>query len=90
VLEASTDGFVVAERDLELRGPGELFGTRQSGIPRLRFASFSGEGMKMLVAAREAALAIIEDDPNLIRHPVLRMELRLRTGDAQLWAGESG
>ncbi|WP_052557044.1 ATP-dependent DNA helicase RecG [Enhygromyxa salina] len=90
VLEASTDGFVVAERDLELRGPGEVFGTRQSGVPRLRFASFSGEGMKMLVAAREAALAIIEDDPNLARHPVLRMELRLRTGDAQLWAGESG
>jgi len=90
VLERSGDGFVVAERDLELRGPGELFGTRQSGVPRLRFASFSGEGMKMLVAARDAALAIIERDPSLAEHPLLRLELELRTGDAQLWAGESG
>jgi ATP-dependent DNA helicase RecG len=90
VLEKSADGFVVAERDLELRGPGELFGTRQSGVPRLRFASFSGEGMKMLIAAREAALAIVERDPGLRQHPALRLELELRTGDAQLWAGESG
>ncbi|MCA9683838.1 MAG: ATP-dependent DNA helicase RecG [Myxococcales bacterium] len=90
VLARSGDGFVVAERDLELRGPGELFGTKQSGVPRLRFASFSGEGMKMLVAAREAALEIIDADPTLRRHPRLRLELELRTGDAQLWAGESG
>lgn len=90
VLEGSGDGFVVAERDLELRGPGEVFGTRQSGVPRLRFASFSGEGMKMLIAAREAAMAIIEADPLLREHPTLRLELQLRTGDTQLWAGESG
>ncbi|MFO7564789.1 MAG: ATP-dependent DNA helicase RecG [Enhygromyxa sp.] len=90
VLARSADGFVVAERDLEIRGPGELFGTKQSGVPRLRFASFSGEGMKMLIAAREAALAIVEGDPGLRRHPGLRLELELRTGDAQLWAGESG
>jgi ATP-dependent DNA helicase RecG len=90
VLERSSDGFVVAERDLEIRGPGELFGTKQSGVPRLRFASFSGEGMKMLVAAREAALRLIERDPGLRQHPGLRLELELRTGSAQLWAGESG
>lgn len=90
VLEQSGDGFVVAERDLELRGPGELFGTRQSGVPRLRFASFSGEGMKMLVAAREAAMAIVDRDPHLRGHPRLRLELQLRTGGAHLWAGESG
>ena len=90
VLEGSNDGFVVAQRDLEIRGPGELFGTRQSGVPRLRFASFSGEGMKMLIAAREAALAIIDEDPLLERHQRLRFELQLRTQGAQLWAGESG
>jgi ATP-dependent DNA helicase RecG len=90
VLEQSGDGFVVAEKDLEIRGPGELFGTRQSGVPRLRFASFSGEGMRMLVAAREAALRIVEADPLLERHPGLRLELSLRTGGDQLWAGESG
>lgn len=90
VLANSNDGFVVAEKDLELRGPGELFGTKQSGVPRLRFASFSGEGMRMLVAAREAALAIVERDPSLRKHPVLRAELELRTGDSTLWAGESG
>jgi len=90
VLAESNDGFVVAEKDLELRGPGELFGTKQSGVPRLRFASFSGEGMRMLIAAREAALAIVEADPGLRRHPILRAELELRTGDSTLWAGESG
>ena len=90
VLERSADGFVVAEKDLEIRGPGELFGTKQSGVPRLRFASFSGEGMKMLVAARDAALALVERDPGLRQHPGLRLELELRTGNAQLWAGESG
>jgi ATP-dependent DNA helicase RecG len=90
VLAESNDGFVVAEKDLELRGPGELFGTKQSGVPRLRFASFSGEGMRMLVAAREAALAIVERDPTLRGHPILRAELELRTGDTTLWAGESG
>ena len=90
MLERSGDGFVVAERDLEIRGPGELFGTRQSGVPRLRFASFSGEGVKMLIAARTAALELVERDPLLREHPQLRLELELRTGDAQLWAGESG
>ncbi len=90
VLAESGDGFVVAEKDLELRGPGELFGTKQSGVPRLRFASFSSEGMKMLIAAREAALAIIERDPKLREHPILRAELELRAGAATLWAGESG
>ena len=73
VLRDTNDGFVVAQRDLELRGPGELFGTRQAGVPRLRFASFSGEGMKMLVAAREAlGKEVGADDVNIevvVGHP---------------------
>src|SRR5690606_8331522 len=55
ILTETTDGFLVAERDLALRGPGEVFGTRQSGVPRLRFAGFAGEGTRLLVAARAAA-----------------------------------
>ncbi len=45
---------------------------------------------KVLIPAREAALAIIERDPGLREHPDLHIELELRTGDAQLWTGESG
>jgi ATP-dependent DNA helicase RecG len=87
VMTETTDGFVVAERDLALRGPGEIFGTRQAGAPRLRFARFGGEGTKLLVAAREAARGLLERDPGLDRHPWVRAELkRRRAGQAAISA----
>ena len=63
-LEATNDGFVLAERDLELRGPGEFFGRRQSGLPELRLASLLHDG-EVLAMAQEDAAAIFADDPNL-------------------------
>ena len=63
-LTETNDGFQLAEKDLEIRGPGEFFGRRQSGIPELKLASFSDT--TMLTTAREEAHALFEQDPNLV------------------------
>jgi ATP-dependent DNA helicase RecG len=54
-IAASTDGFVIAEKDLELRGPGDFFGTRQSGMPTLRMGDLVRDHRLMEDARREAA-----------------------------------
>jgi ATP-dependent DNA helicase RecG len=62
-LENNHDGFKLAEIDLELRGPGDFFGTRQSGLPALRMAQFSDRGL--LESARDLAARIFDEDPGL-------------------------
>jgi len=64
VMEATRDGFVVAQRDLELRGPGELLGTRQHGLPDLRVADLVRD-VPILEAAREEAARVLQQDPQL-------------------------
>jgi ATP-dependent DNA helicase RecG len=66
VMAQTTDGFVIAEKDLELRGPGELVGTRQSGLPELRFANLVRD-QQVLEEARRAAFAFLAEDPALER-----------------------
>lgn len=63
-MTATTDGFVIAEKDLELRGPGELFGYEQSGMPLFRFANIMKD-QDILMLARSDAFAIISQDPLL-------------------------
>jgi ATP-dependent DNA helicase RecG len=60
-LTDTSDGFEIAERDLELRGPGDFFGTRQSGMPTLRFGDLVRDHQIMEAARREAVVAL--DDP---------------------------
>lgn len=60
----TTDGFVIAEKDLELRGPGELFGTEQSGLPKFKFANIITD-QDLLREVRKDAFAIIREDPDL-------------------------
>lgn len=74
-LERTHDGFELAEIDLELRGPGDFFGTRQSGLPSLRMAQFSDRAL--LESARELAAAITAEDPELKapEHSALRNQV---------------
>ncbi|MEP0848714.1 MAG: ATP-dependent DNA helicase RecG [Phycisphaerae bacterium] len=64
VMIETTDGFRIAEADLRLRGPGELFGTRQHGLPELRVASLVDD-FELLEQARRDAFDIVAGDPNL-------------------------
>lgn len=75
-MEASTDGFKLAEIDLNLRGPGEFFGTRQSGTPDLKIAGLTDT--RLLHAAREEAVALLEADLQLAQaeHALLREKLK--------------
>jgi ATP-dependent DNA helicase RecG len=65
-IEKIRDGFALAEKDLELRGPGEFFGTRQSGLPDLRMAKLSD--VQLLELARNEAIIIFNED-NLLKQP---------------------
>jgi ATP-dependent DNA helicase RecG len=63
LMEGTHDGFRLAEEDLRLRGPGEFFGTRQSGLPDLKMAQLSDVGL--LELARSEAIRLFESDPQL-------------------------
>jgi ATP-dependent DNA helicase RecG len=75
-LVASTDGFELAEVDLELRGEGTIMNTAQKGRNDLKLASLRRD-RELVTLAREAAFEIVDGDPMLENHPVLLDELRL-------------
>jgi len=65
VLARLDDGFAIAEEDLRLRGPGELWGTRQSGLPRLKLADLARD-LPLLEETLAAARATLDRDPHLL------------------------
>jgi ATP-dependent DNA helicase RecG len=72
VLRGTSDGFVIAEADLALRGAGNLLGTRQAGLPPLRMASlFEPRHVRLAWEAKEVANQLVEEDPSLARRPEL-------------------
>jgi ATP-dependent DNA helicase RecG len=77
----TTDGFQLAEVDFALRGPGDLFGTRQHGLPPLRVADLTRD-TAILDEARTAAAAMIAADPQLTQpeHALLRQRVLARYG----------
>ena len=77
VLEQSRDGFFISEMDMRFRGPGEVLGKRQSGLPDFALASLV-EDEEVLVLAREAAEKLILADQNLENYPRLKKELERR------------
>ena len=81
ILETVDDGFQLAEEDLRLRGPGEFFGTRQSGLPDLRVAKLTD--VALIEKARGEAARLLAEDPDLSR-PEHRA---LAASVAQLWEG---
>jgi len=72
-LEKSQSGFDIADADLALRGPGSFFGTRQSGLPDIAMENLTN--MKLISLARTEAEALLEDDPRLAQHPLIRAAL---------------
>ena len=85
---ATTDGFRLAEVDLEIRGQGTVFGTRQSGITDLKLADILRD-VDQLVSARREAFALVEADPELAEHPGLADEVSLLLGDDAEWLERS-
>ncbi|MHC5116878.1 MAG: ATP-dependent DNA helicase RecG [Planctomycetota bacterium] len=82
IMTRSRDGFEIAEHDLKLRGPGELFSARQHGLPDLKIANIV-EDFELLNLARRDAFSVIADDPTLTQpdHSILRQEIIHRFGD---------
>lgn len=70
VMEETADGFRIAEEDLRLRGPGNIFGTEQSGLPKPRFGNPVTD-LPLLQQARKHAAQVIAADPDLEKHPQL-------------------
>jgi len=85
VMVRTTNGFEIADEDLKLRGPGEFYGTKQSGLLKLRIANIVGDGA-ILQEARADAFALVASDPDLDapQHRALRDHLRRRYADLVL------
>ena len=81
---STNDGFKLANKDLELRGTGTILGERQSGWSDLRLTHLLRD-VELLKAAREEAFALISRDPDLLRHPKLRLEMEGRFADRLDW-----
>lgn len=78
IMTHTTDGFKIAEADMQMRGPGDIEGTQQSGIAfNLKIANLASDGLLILVT-REAAKAVIDDDPNFTKPENKIVELQLQ------------
>lgn len=88
VLESTNDGFAVAEADLQLRGPGDILGTAQTGLPPLRLGDLARDA-DQLSRARRAAIEIFRFDPDLIEpgHQFLRTWIQARRTSMELSDG---
>jgi ATP-dependent DNA helicase RecG len=75
----TNDGFQIAELDLELRGPGEFFGTRQAGMPDFRVANLIRDGQLLEAAKREAAAVVSGTDPEIKPEEISRALVQMRT-----------
>ena len=88
VLTKTNNGFEIAEEDLAMRGPGDFFGgrtageIRQSGGVRFRFADLCGDA-GLLARASEEAHGLLQEDPGLESHPVLKHEISKMFGESK-------
>ncbi|MBY0403331.1 MAG: DNA helicase RecG, partial [Cyanobacteria bacterium] len=80
ILVETEDGFVISEKDLELRGPGEFLGTRQSGLPDFVLADLI-QDKSILEMAREAAQMMVQEPATLLEYPELKAMIYQKTED---------
>ena len=78
IMETSNDGFYIAEKDLELRGPGEIFGVRQHGIPEFKVGDI-GRHFKIMELAGSEAKKLLSDDPKLQRAENQKLRAKIKT-----------
>jgi ATP-dependent DNA helicase RecG len=78
IMEQTSDGFKIAEADLEIRGPGEFLGTKQSGLPGFRLANLVRD-VKTLSEARQAAFELVSKDPELKAKDLILLRAWLRS-----------
>lgn len=83
VMTKTNSGFEIAETDLQLRGPGQFFGTQQHGLPELKLADV-GKEIELLHVAKDDAIELLKEDPDLRRpvHKALRQAIIHRFGDS--------
>lgn len=74
-MESTSDGFKIAEEDLAIRGPGDFFGTRQSGMPDLKVANIIRD-IELLETARKESFRLVDSDPELKGWPLMKEALR--------------
>lgn len=77
IMEATSDGFLIAEEDLKLRGPGDILGKRQHGLPDLKFAHLT-KHIDVLKKTLEIANEILADDPNLTKEKNQMLKSRIK------------
>jgi ATP-dependent DNA helicase RecG len=86
IMVSTTNGFTIAEQDMALRGPGDIYGTRQSGALKFKLADIVADGA-LMEQTRQAAQHIISTDPDLVmpNHQGLRA-LLAATGQHTYWS----
>ena len=72
----TNNGFVISEKDLELRGSGEFFGTKQHGLPEFKIANLF-EDIEILKSVQSVAIKIMEDDPNLEKEKNIELKKQI-------------
>lgn len=72
----TNNGFVISEKDLELRGSGEFFGTKQHGLPEFKIANLF-EDIEIFKKVQDVAIKIMNDDPNLTKEKNLELKKQI-------------
>ena len=73
VMQDTNDGFIISEKDLELRGTGEFFGTKQHGLPEFKIANLF-EDIKLLKLIQSLCIKILQDDPKIEKEKNIRLK----------------